>query len=509
MSPRGPPTDKWALPKHPRSTNIVIATGSNDADKCRLVLGGLCMVKGRKAGNAGPASRAHDLRPSIPGRGGFTPLVQSPRLRLLTVFLFYIAQGIPLGLFYVAVPAYMAKSGATPAQIAAVVGMTSLPWTLKLVNGFIIDRYTYLPMGRRRIWILGAQSVIVLGCLLGLVLQPSGQDVFLLSMLAFGISLATTFQDVAIDSLAVDIMEEDEQGKAAGVMFGAQALGMAASGASCGFLIDIYGIGAGFAVCAVGLFVVLGYGMAQRERAGEKLLPWSDGVSHPRNIEVQIEAWLPLLKSSFKAILAPMSLMFVPFLLIRAIPVGGTEAFYPVVTRQLTGWSMSDYTSINSTATLGAAVFALTFGGWAVGRLGGKQTLTVVLPLMAALMLTIGLSKSLWSDGGFMTLAIWSQELIGITFAVATIPLAMRLCSPAVAATQFTIYMALSNFGRPMGASLSGATTGGASPELFFFIVAAVFSVGAAAIWFFRPGALDAAVETEVAHAIGVAPAES
>lgn len=141
--------------------------------------------------------------------------------------------------------------------------------------------------------------------------------------------------------------------------------------------------------------------------------------------------------------------------------------------------------------------------------MGGKRSLTLVLPLMAALMLTIGFSKPMWSDGGFMTLAIWSQELIGITFAVATIPIAMRLCSPAVAATQFTIYMALANFGRPIGASLSGATTGGASPELFFFIVAAVFSVGAVAIWFFRPGTVDPAVETDVAHAIGVAPAES
>jgi len=161
----------------------------------------------------------------LPAMQGFSPLVESPRLRMLTVFLFYIAQGIPLGFFYVAIPAYMAKSGASPAQIAAVVGMTALPWSLKLVNGFIIDRYTYLPMGRRRMWIVGAQSMIVLGCLLGLVLQPGGQDVFVLSCLAFAISLATTFQDVAIDSLVVDIMTEEEQAKAGGVMFGAQALG--------------------------------------------------------------------------------------------------------------------------------------------------------------------------------------------------------------------------------------------------------------------------------------------
>lgn len=440
---------------------------------------------------------------------GFPPLVDSPRLRMLTVFLFYIAQGIPLGFFYVAIPAYMAKSGASPAQIAVVVGMTSLPWSLKLVNGFIIDRYAYLPMGRRRMWILGAQSMIVLGCLLGLVLQPGGQDVFVLSCLAFGVSLATTFQDVAIDSLAVDIMPEEEQAKAGGVMFGAQALGMAAADAICGFLIQSHGIASGFAACATGLALVLAYGLVLRERPGEKLAPWSSGAAHPRNVEIQIDAWLPLLKSSFRAILAPMSLFFVPFLLIRAIPIGGAEAFYPVLTRELTGWSMSDYTSINSAAKLGSAVFALTIGGWMVAKLGGQRALAILLPMTAALMLMIGFGKPLWSDGGFMAVAIWSKELIGIAIATATIPIAMRLCSPAVAATQFTIYMALANFGRPIGAWLSGVTTGGPSPESFFFLVAAIFSAAAAAIWLFKPASVTANVQTDALRGIGTAPAEN
>ena len=77
---------------------------------------------------------------SIPAARGIPPLVDSPLLRLLTVFLFYIAQGFPMGLFYIAVPAYMAGSGATPAEIAPVISAFALPWTLKLVNGFIIER---------------------------------------------------------------------------------------------------------------------------------------------------------------------------------------------------------------------------------------------------------------------------------------------------------------------------------------------------------------------------------
>ena len=49
----------------------------------------------------------------------------------------------------------------------------------------------------------------------------------------------------------------------------------------------------------------------------------------------------------------------------------------------------------------------------------------------------------------------------------------MRMCSPAVAATQFTIYMAVANFGRPLGASLAAVTAGAGNPALMYWLFAA------------------------------------
>jgi len=74
------------------------------------------------------------------------------------LFILYVAQGVPLGLFWFAIPSWMAANGASAADVGYVLGLTTLPWTLKLVNGFIMDRYTFLAMGRRRIWIIGAQT---------------------------------------------------------------------------------------------------------------------------------------------------------------------------------------------------------------------------------------------------------------------------------------------------------------------------------------------------------------
>jgi len=440
-------------------------------------------------------------------------LVKSSLLRQLTVFLFYFCQGIPLGLFYLAIPAYMANSGAAPGDIATVVGITSLPWTLKLMNGFIMDRYTYLPMGRRRVWIIGAQTLMVAGMLAGAVLSPGGRDVFLLSALAFVISAATTFQDVAIDGLVVDIMTDEEQARSGGIMFGAQTLGMSSSTALNGWLIQHHGVSAAYLTCAIVLAIVMLYVVFVREREGEKRMPWSRGAASGRNLDIQIEAWWPLLKESFKAILALGSLMMLPFFLMRSIPAGANEVYYPILTTTLTGWATSDYTNVNSAAQLASAIFGLVVGGWIVGKLGPKRVMGMTLALVVALYLVIGMMPGEWSSASFMTGAIWAYEFVGLMMAVAMIPLAMQLCSPSVAATQFTIYMAIGNFGRPIGAWIAAKTTGGDTPEVMFFTVAAIFAVGSAAIWFVHlprhSAREDAAIAHEAAHGAGAAPVES
>ena len=224
-----------------------------------------------------------------------------------------------MGMFYLAIPAWLANEDASALEIAAVVSMFSLPWSLKLVNGFFMDRYTYLPMGRRRIWIIGAQSLMALGLLACAIIAPGARDIFLLSLFAFVISAATTFQDVAIDSLIVDIMDEKDQAKSGGIMFGAQILGMSGATAATGYLLDHFGARMAFGAAAGFLLIGVIFAVILRERPGEKRFPWSRGAAHQRNIDIKIDAWLPLLKQSLKAILGPASVIILPFLLLRNI----------------------------------------------------------------------------------------------------------------------------------------------------------------------------------------------
>ncbi|HEX2794264.1 MAG TPA: hypothetical protein VHN58_07525, partial [Croceicoccus sp.] len=293
----------------------------------------------------------------------------------------------------------------------------------------------------------------------------------------------------------------------------AQALGMAASTAVNGWMIEHSGVASAYLLSAAVLATITTYVIVVRERQGEKRMPWSHGVAHPRNLDIQVEAWWPLLKQSFKAITAISSLMMIPYLLMRAMPAGANEVYYPILTTTITGWSTSDYTNVNSAAQLGAAIFGLVLGGWIIGKVGPQRSVGLLLPMFVVLLLAIGLSPAEWSQSWFMTTVIWVNEFLGILLAIALIPIAMQLCSPAVAATQFTIYMAIGNFGRPLGAWVAAKTTGGNSPEMMFFVIAGVFALGAAFIWLVRlpkksPAEAEV-VEHEVAHGAGVAPVEN
>lgn len=401
-------------------------------------------------------------------------LTGSLPLRLLTLVLFYFTQGFPIGLFFFALPAWMASHGVGTAGIASVVATSSLPWTLKFVNGFLVDRYTFLPMGRRRIWIIGAQGLVVLSLLGGALIAPLPTDVATIAALGFCANTAVTFQDAGIDSLAIDIMPEDERARAGGIMAGAQIVGISLTTAAGGWLLTRYGIGPSLVVLAAMPALVMLYAVLIRERQGERRLPWSRGASHPANAAIQIEAWWPLLVGATRAVVAPVSLLLVPVLFVRAIPDGAHEAFLPVLFHDWLGWSPADYTGFTSSVLLASGLAGMLVGGWAVERIGAQRAVTLALGIVAATTTAFALAYPLWHEPRVVIGMYIVMEVARVTFFIAALTLAMRMCNPSVAATQFTIYMAISNFGRPTGAALAASTAGAGHPQTLYIGLAAI-----------------------------------
>ena len=411
-------------------------------------------------------------------------LSRSRPLRLLTLFLFYFTQGFPVGVFFYAVPGWMAAGGASTAEIATVVAIANLPWTLKLIDGFIIDRYTYLPMGRRRSWIIGAQSLITVAFLGLAFLNPMPTELTVIAAMGFAANVAVTFQDVGIDSLAVDIMEEDERSYAASMMMAAQLIGISFTTWAGGQLFENLGLAGGVAILSGVPALVMLYGIAIRERGGEKRLPWTAGESHPHNREIQVDAWWPLIKGAALAMIPLLSLLLIPAMMSRSVAYGVTEAYFPGLFTQQAGLAMSEYTDLIALSSMVSGVLGLVLGGYAVQKIGAQRSLTLSLFAITGLFIMIGLLSELRVEYWFLRSFVFAFDIAGFFVLASSIPLCMRICVPAVAATQFTLYMGLGNLGRPVGNAIATWADEIGEPDMMFFASAAVCFVSGIALLF-------------------------
>ena len=149
---------------------------------------------------------------------GFSNLLATKWGRLTTFFCLYLTEGIPQGFTSVAIAAQMRIEGVPPAQIGAFIASLYLPWSWKWAMGPFVDVFSSEKWGRRRMWIVVAQCLMVVTLMSGLNIDFSTQlKLFTALILVHNVFAAT--QDVAIDALACDILQEEERGLGNGLMF--------------------------------------------------------------------------------------------------------------------------------------------------------------------------------------------------------------------------------------------------------------------------------------------------
>ena len=371
-------------------------------------------------------------------------------LRFATFAVFYIAQGFPIGLFSLAMPAWMLQSGMSAAQVASFAFISSLPWTFKLVAAPLMDRYSFLPMGRRRPWILAAQTCVTLSAAMLLTIADPAQQLTLLTAVAFAINAFCATQDVAVDGMAIDILPAQEQGRANSFMMGGQVLGYALSGALSATLLAHGGVPlAGAALVGMVLLVTIA-SLLFRERPGERLLPWTEGASTVRTDLPPTLAWKLIIGNLLRVTLVPMSILLVLVEFLYRSSAGVGVLLYPTVGVKLLGHNAEQFSWFASASTASAAILGLLIG-LLVDRAGAVQMLRITLLLSAAIFCTTGALHAYWSTPGFAPAAMLVIDLAGQSVMVSMIALFMSVCNRAVAATQFAVYMAIANLGRSSG----------------------------------------------------------
>ena len=117
---------------------------------------------------------------------------------------------------------YLIDQGVSTSAIGMTVALVSWPWAMKWVWGPFVDRFRFHSMGRRRPWILAAQSGMMLTLASLLFIPDLSANLRVLSIVILLANVFASLQDVAVDAMAIDQLPAERRGAANGFMYGSR-----------------------------------------------------------------------------------------------------------------------------------------------------------------------------------------------------------------------------------------------------------------------------------------------
>lgn len=404
-------------------------------------------------------------------------LADSAFLRYFNFIALYFTEGLPQGMLYIGIPAWMATVGLGAAEVGAFAVAASLPWTFKFVVAPFMDRYTYLPMGRKRPWVLLGQ----LGLILSLVFMASVPDplnnfsMFLVA--GFLVSALGAIQDAAGDAMAVDVIPEHQQARANGYMQGARMLGSSLSLAVGTWILNKYGFSYAILTIAGAIVVITLIPLLLREQPGEKFLPFTRGQASSASKELQIVEWSTILKAIYGVFRLKNSIIIAAILFITMGAYNFFEHLLPILTVDFTGWTNDDYSKSFATADIVGGLSGIFLAGWLIERYGKKPMITIFFSVIIAMALVLAFIKAVWGSSDFMTGYIIMYRVFNAFAKIGMFAVAMQCCSRSVSASQYTIFMTMGATGSIAGASLIGPIKENYSWEISFLCFVGLMGV--------------------------------
>ncbi len=287
-------------------------------------------------------------------------LSDNARVRYATGSLMYFAQGIPQGLLAISIPVWLASQGVSAGDIGSYLAVIVLPWAFKLVTGPLMDRYEFLPMGRRRPWVLGAQLGLSLSLLALMLVERPAEQIGLLMMVGALINSFAATQDVAVDGMSIDLTPVREQGRLNAFMGFGKAIGWASTAAVTGVLLTTVGLATtaiiASAVAALTLLVMI----FVLEREGERTLPWTKGTA--ASVHRADTSFGAVLKEINKVLWVRTSLIVMAIMFFDGLIYGYGQALMPIAAVNLFGYTAPQWSQLVAMMGLIGAVLARARG---------------------------------------------------------------------------------------------------------------------------------------------------
>lgn len=358
----------------------------------------------------------------------------------------YLAQGAIMSYFTSLNALYLKTYGLGMDKIGLIGTIAMIPFVLKIFFGLLSDKVNFFHLGHRKPYILIGLLIQIL-CLLVVPFINPAQNFGLFALNAFILMAGMALYDTCTDGLALDTTEPEDEGKIQGIMVAGRALGMVLISAVLGLLVDKFSWSAGFISLAVLTAIPIPMVLAIKEadKPVEKQFNWSAFKEFKKFSIIA----LGLLGALYSLIINGTSQLVNPFL----------ESKFAI-----------SYTQAGMVASLlgiGIVVGSLG-GGRLVDKLGQKRAVRLSLGVTLVAVAVLSLISS-------PTIA-WILVLIfGIAFGLyetVYFAIAMRETNERIAATMFSILMAVANIGTGIGLGLSGAMAEGFGYPITFIILA-------------------------------------
>ncbi|SMD10587.1 MFS transporter, putative signal transducer [Fulvimarina manganoxydans] len=385
----------------------------------------------------------------------------------MSIAVLFVMQGLTGQFVIQAVPVFLRWAGQSPALIGLVF-LSALPYVLRFLWAPLVDRYGSQRHGRRRVWVLGAQLVVlaILGAMA--LLDPREQPIGIM-ILAAGLMTVLGTQLTAAGALAIELFDKAQYPRLAAVQ--------AASAGLAGFLL---GAGVLFALSDLGwqasvLGVLSISGLTT-------LLLWPEPLDQGRLGEGRRPGFLAAFALLRIALLRRLLLVAVLSGFGVALPYGLKPILQVDVGLDIAEIGLVGIVGGNAVGLL-AALFMRPF----VERFGGYRCLgalalagAALAGMMFAVVVLDGLS--LWN----VVLFVLTGNALAFASFTAERSLAMPLCAGAETATRFATFVSLEGAAVLSLAALGTALSGAFGAQTVFALATAGSLAGA--FWAFRLG---------------------
>lgn len=381
----------------------------------------------------------------------------SRTLRYAMFALLYFAQGAVLSYFTALNALYLLRFDLTMSQIGLVGAIGLIPFVLKIFMGMLSDRVNLLNLGHRKPYIV-IGLLIQAACLVIVPQVNPGSAFWLYALLAFVLMSGMALYDTCTDGLALDTTPLQEQGTIQGFMVGGRALGVVAISAVIGVLVERSSWAVAFYTLAVLTLVPLPLVWLAREAA--------------RRPEQKFE-WKAFRAFNHKPIIALGVLGALYSLIIN----GANQIVNPFLQNEF-GISIATAGFVTTVWGLGV-VFGSLAGGRLTDRWGQRRSVVRAMFLSFGSILLLAFTAQSWQ--------VWPLVILfGLAFGfyeTVYFAISMNKTDPRIAASMFSILMAVANVGTGIGLAASGTLVDTISYAGTFVVIAVLNLVALPLVW--------------------------